>query len=420
MPSYNVYISSTFRDLIPYRKVVMESLHKVRNFQVIGMEYYTAENTQPINRCLQDVADCNIYILILANRYGYVMPGYDKSITHQEYIKARSLGKAILVFLADSRDSRFPFDIDEPDQPSSLEKQEKLKNLKQALGEAFLLPAEGFRSKYLLALQVMEALVRHPRIDFDGDFPEERKIFCDRANQVYDFYDLIRRKQPFNVFLIQGNELDLGQSLVERLSKYYLSSAEPTMISYHEFIQDPSYANFRRRLINELCFKLFPNESDPPIDPLGLLTALKVNEVNVFSLLSSISDAVQWQTGYLFLDKILAEFAQASAILGDVRVFWFIVIDVPDALQHQIQSVDVLKAPALTMLQRDDIKSWISTYIDSNAGTILQLLNLCFPNIPDPPVKFDMYLAQQQLQKFIRRLNHRKKKDDQALLDIFP
>ena len=416
---YKVYISSTYRDLAPYRKTVMESLHKVPNFKVVGMEYYTAEDNQPLDRCLRDVAECDIYLLILANRYGYVIPGQDLSITHQEYLKARELGKVILVFKAENRDGRFPADADEPGQPTPAQKQVKLNALKAEVSSRNLSHPEGFTSEYHLALQVMESLVRSPRVDFDGELPEDRKIFCDRANQVYDFYDLVRQKQPFNVFLIQGNRMALGRSLVERLSKYYLGIPEPTPVSYHEFITDALYANFRRRLINELCDRLLPNEPNPPNDPVGLLTTLQAGGAHSLALLSLVSNAVQWQTGYQFLDNIMNEFAQASATVGGIRLFWFIVIDIPDALQQQVQSVPVAMAPPLMMLSETDIENWLRTYIDSDDENVLNLQELCFPDTLNP-CQLTMRQAQEQIRTFINRFNLRRKTNDAALLAYLP
>lgn len=395
----------------------MESLHKVPNFKVVGMEYYTAEDTQPLDRCLRDVEDCDIYILILANRYGYVIDGQDKSITHQEYQKALSLHKVVLVFKAENRDGRFPADADDPGQPPSAQKQAKLNALKADVSKECLSHPEGFTSEYHLALQVMESLVRSPKVDFDGELPEDRKIFCDRANQVYDFYDLVRKKQPFNVFLIQGNRMDLGRSLVDRLSKYYLGTPDPTLVSYHEFITDASYPNFRRRLLNELCDRLIPNEPDLPTDPAGLLTIIKANGNAVLTLVSVVSNAVQWQTGYQFLDTILEEFAQASATVGGIRVFWFIVIDVPDALQQQVKSVSVLAAPQLTMLSGSDIEKWLSTYINSDADIVYSLQELCFPDTLTPG-QFTMRQLQEQIREFIDRYNLRRKMNDAKLLKI--
>lgn len=418
MSFYNVYISSTYRDLAPYRQVVMESLHKVPNFKVVGMEYYTAESTQPLDRCLDDVDACDIYMLILANRYGYVMEGQDKSITHLEYLRAKN-NKVVLVFMADNGDGRFPADADEAGQPSSAEKQDRLKRLKDDVRKTQLIHPEGFTSEYHLALQVMESLVRNPRVDFDGELPEDRKIFCNRANQVYDFFELVRQKQPFNVFLIQGHRMNLGRSLVERLSKYYLGVPDPTLVSYHEFILDAVYANFRRRLLNELCDQLLPNDPAPPTTPDDLLRTLGSRGHTALVLLSLVSNAVQWQTGYRFLDQMLKEFDEASRAVGSVRVFWFVVIDVPDDLQEKVQSVTVTTAPQLTMLSETDIEKWIRTYIDSDDEKVYSLQELCFPDTLNP-CQLTMRQAQEQIRAFINRFNVRRKLNDTPLLRIFP
>ncbi|ADB36649.1 DUF4062 domain-containing protein [Spirosoma linguale] len=419
MSFYNVYISSTYRDLGLYRKTVMESLHKVPNFKVVGMEYYTAEDAQPLDRCLRDVEACDIYLLILANRYGYVIDGQELSITHQEYNRAKALNKVILVFKAENRDGRFLPDADEAGQPSSVEKQKKLNALKAEVGSRSLSHPEGFTSEYHLALQVMESLVRNPRVDFDGELPEDRKIFCNRANQVFDFYDLVRRKKPFNVFLIQGHRMSLGRSLVERLSKYYLGVQEPAMVSYHALIADPSYPNFRRRLVSELCDQLLPNDPDPPVDPAGLLAVLHRNGVGSLSLLCPISNEVQWQDGYPLLAAIFDEFEQASLTVAGIRVFWFIVIDVPDGLQQQVQSPYVMAAPPLKMLAGTDIENWLRTYIDSDDEIVYLLQDLCFPDTLTPG-ELTMQEAQKQIRKFINRFNLRRKTNDQPLLDILP
>ncbi|SNC77634.1 protein of unknown function [Hymenobacter gelipurpurascens] len=420
MANYKVYISSTYRDLAPYRQTVMKSLQKAPNFKVIGMEYYTAEDTQPLERCLKDVSDCDIYILILANRYGYVLDGQDFSITHQEYLRARALNKVILVFKAENRDVRFPADDDEDNQPSSIRKQTRLKSLKDEVGSLHLSHPEGFTSEYHLALQVMESLVRNPRVDFDGELPEDRKIFCDRANQVFDFYDFVRKKQAFNVFLIQGHRTNLGRSLVDRLSRYYLGISDPTLISYHEFITDASYPNFRRRLINELCDRLLPNDPNPPIDPESLLSDLKASGTLALAMLSLVSNSVQWQKGYEFLDKILLEFKNASERVGGIRVFWFVVIDTPDALQQQVNSVDIKAAPPLTELSETDIENWLRTYIISDDEIVLSLQELCFPNTLKSPCQLNMRQAQEQIRAFINRFNLRRKASDLPLLSLLP
>jgi hypothetical protein len=97
----NIYISSTFSDLQDYRKAVYDILRRARH-DVVAMEDYVAADQRPLDKCLADVAACDVYVGIFAWRYGYI-PDKDnperKSITELEYRKAAELDKPCLVFL---------------------------------------------------------------------------------------------------------------------------------------------------------------------------------------------------------------------------------------------------------------------------------------------------------------------------------
>jgi tetratricopeptide (TPR) repeat protein len=98
-----IYISSTFEDLKEYREAVYRALRKMRH-DVIAMEDYVATDQRPIQKCLEDVASCDIYIGIFAWRYGFI-PEDKKdnpnglSITELEYRKAKEKGIPCLTFL---------------------------------------------------------------------------------------------------------------------------------------------------------------------------------------------------------------------------------------------------------------------------------------------------------------------------------
>ena len=50
--------------------------------RAIGMEDYPASDQRPLDKCLADIGQCDAYVGIFANRYGYVPPGQaGKSIT---------------------------------------------------------------------------------------------------------------------------------------------------------------------------------------------------------------------------------------------------------------------------------------------------------------------------------------------------
>lgn len=99
-----VYVSSTFVDLKECREQVKLLLRRL-NYEDVAMEYYVSEEQRPIERCLSDVAECDLYIGIFAWRHGWVPPennpeGY--SITEMEYRTAGKHGKHRLIFLLDA------------------------------------------------------------------------------------------------------------------------------------------------------------------------------------------------------------------------------------------------------------------------------------------------------------------------------
>jgi tetratricopeptide (TPR) repeat protein len=95
-----VFISSTYKDLIDYRKAAIRAVEGT-NYQAGKMEVFGARSEEPVEACLKEVAECDLFIGIYALRYGFVPDGSDISITEMEYIHAKKLGKEIYCFLLD-------------------------------------------------------------------------------------------------------------------------------------------------------------------------------------------------------------------------------------------------------------------------------------------------------------------------------
>lgn len=95
-----IYISSTYSDLVEHRQQVYDILRKMR-YDVIAMEDYVATDKRPLDKCLADVASCDIYVGIFAWRYGHIPPGQERSITELEYRHAGESGLERLIFLLD-------------------------------------------------------------------------------------------------------------------------------------------------------------------------------------------------------------------------------------------------------------------------------------------------------------------------------
>jgi GTPase SAR1 family protein len=100
-----VYVSSTFRDLREYREKVRLALSQL-GFDGVAMEYYVAEGRRPIEKCLADVAECDIYIGIFAWRYGWIPEEQNPeqlAITNLEYNKAEQEEKKCFIFILDDQ-----------------------------------------------------------------------------------------------------------------------------------------------------------------------------------------------------------------------------------------------------------------------------------------------------------------------------
>ena len=87
-----VYISSTYKDLTVYREAIRDMFQYKGlqdEFTLVSMEGYVSENAKrAIDVCLEDVRKADIYILILAKRYGSIVEGTGISYTESEYNEA--------------------------------------------------------------------------------------------------------------------------------------------------------------------------------------------------------------------------------------------------------------------------------------------------------------------------------------------
>ncbi len=93
-----IYLSSTYADLIEHRQAVYGVLRQMRH-DVISMEDYGATDERPLDKCLADVASCDLYVGVFAWRYGFIPPGQEKSITELEYREADRTEKPRLIFM---------------------------------------------------------------------------------------------------------------------------------------------------------------------------------------------------------------------------------------------------------------------------------------------------------------------------------
>ncbi len=107
-----VFISSTSGALLPYRLAAVEVCHRL-GLTPVYMEEFDPQRPTPAEVCRRALEGSDVYVLLLAHRYGARPPGQEFSYTELEYQWATS--RADMPMLAFVVDPAFPWpppDID--------------------------------------------------------------------------------------------------------------------------------------------------------------------------------------------------------------------------------------------------------------------------------------------------------------------
>ncbi len=146
---YQIFVSSTYKDLINTREMVSKTILNLYQFP-IGMEMFSADDDEQWEVIKETIDISDYYILILGHRYGSeTKEGI--SYTEKEFDYAKEIGIPILSFI---RDRKAPTTPDERDNdPQKIEKLEAF--LKKASGSKM---CDFWTCKEQLASQVAVAL----------------------------------------------------------------------------------------------------------------------------------------------------------------------------------------------------------------------------------------------------------------------
>src|SRR6266852_5824907 len=97
-PLHQAFVSSTFIDLKEHRARVIKTLRD-SGIHVDPMENWTADDREPKTFSRKYLDGCDLCILLVAFRRGFVPDGETLSITQMEYQYAVEQGIPVLVFL---------------------------------------------------------------------------------------------------------------------------------------------------------------------------------------------------------------------------------------------------------------------------------------------------------------------------------
>ncbi|MCI0387779.1 MAG: DUF4062 domain-containing protein [Acidobacteria bacterium] len=209
MKKLRVYLSSTFEDLKDYRAAVFAALEKA-GLEVARMEAYTAADERPLDLCLRDVAQSDIYLGLFAWRYGYEPPAdhgnpLGKSITELEYRQAEICNLRKLVFFAHSDTKANWPDRFKDEVSGEGGRGEKLNAFRKELG--IEKSASFFRKPDELATLVLAAIMRSGLSGRPYNIPPRSAGFVERPNLMKELVASLgepSKRAPFAHAIIQG------------------------------------------------------------------------------------------------------------------------------------------------------------------------------------------------------------------------
>ena len=123
--TYRAFVSSTFEDLKAHRAYVIEELRRA-DIDVNPMEVWPATAQEPKQFSMERVEGCDLCVLLVGFRRGFMPDGETRSITQMEYETALEKGIDVLVFLAKE-------DVPWPPQFYELKEDQRLKQWREVL-----------------------------------------------------------------------------------------------------------------------------------------------------------------------------------------------------------------------------------------------------------------------------------------------
>lgn len=94
-----IFISSPYSGLEDYRSVVNDTILRLGQYP-LAMEYFGTQPGGAVAVSVASLADADVYVLLVAWRYGTIKDGETRSVTHLEYAEAVSRNLPRFVYLA--------------------------------------------------------------------------------------------------------------------------------------------------------------------------------------------------------------------------------------------------------------------------------------------------------------------------------
>lgn len=157
-----VYISSTFRDLKPFRELIEKGIENEFSevfelSKIMEHMYDTGKSVPFVDDCLEEVKESDVYLLILGDRVGSNPPNSDKTYTELEYETAIQNGKRVFRFVNKNFN---------PAECDNIEKYKTFKSKLEGLPSHEYSDLQTFENKFL---KCMSYLLQQPLANGNND-----------------------------------------------------------------------------------------------------------------------------------------------------------------------------------------------------------------------------------------------------------
>ena len=437
MANYKTYLSSTFSDLETYRDAIITLLNHFREtFLLNAMEIYIADGMYTLDKCLQDVAACDIYILLLANKYGSIAPDIDNSnsrhlsFTHLEYETARKLGKIIWVYIANEKTA--PKDVLVQDEGD--EKEYKQKMLNELKDDASRYSPIFFEHPIDLVQAVSASIIKKALTDpnVKNKYVDPNwKHCCDRNEQFLNYQqNRISQRSLFQLFVGSGYEEDIPGNLTNRCAIFSMHIPEEKIItfSFTDFYtndsEDKNLYNFLFRLHDRVnpeaqIVKTSREELKSAIAEVYPFPCIVISMDNYVEL----TDEPKIKCIARIIKELNLLFAGDETFNKRMYFFYYLQdeLDEPESMEKTRQHIqvlkDCLKGESLQAIyfnrfgpiNRDHLEGWMDQYFTTDKFKIRKLYKESFQNLPP---EFRMEIAEEKIRQLIERINN---KDEQII-----
>lgn len=209
---YQIFISSTYLDLIKEREQVIKACLEMGNIPV-GMEMFSAADEEQWKIIQRQIDDIDYYVILVAHRYGSTT-GEGVSYTEKEYDYAVSKGIPVLGFIIDEA-AAWPADrIDktEDDKIALVNFKDKIKSKHVN----FWSNKDELHAKFSIAM--MKAMLNYPR---SGWVKAEETIGADVMKELsrLSSENSLLRKDNEQLIKNKPNAEDDGKAIIRILKK---------------------------------------------------------------------------------------------------------------------------------------------------------------------------------------------------------